>query len=247
MELITHYTQELLSNVNNIEITSEDMEKLLFIPLSEYTPTTSIFDFNLDGAGITDEGNIDDGSTDAYNMEFGSINNDIDIKNESIADSDEMENGSIDNKDEVGKIADNNNSYRSVSITDENKPDEIGKITDNNDFDETETDENKNIDENIIIVVEKEETQSLDDNVDSTYSMHSSDDEEMVMIINEKKIRKKRDPMMYMTCSQCPIKYRFVAKLKHHMKTVHSIDLYYCKVCINFYYFTTKIIDYSNE
>lgn len=45
------------------------------------------------------------------------------------------------------------------------------------------------------------------------------------------KVRKRRGPMSYKKCSQCPVKYRFGAKLQHHMKTEHNINLYICKVC----------------
>ncbi|XP_045507792.1 zinc finger protein 672-like [Colias croceus] len=45
------------------------------------------------------------------------------------------------------------------------------------------------------------------------------------------KIRKKRKPMSYKSCSQCPVKYRLLGKLKEHMKTQHNIDLHICKVC----------------
>lgn len=45
------------------------------------------------------------------------------------------------------------------------------------------------------------------------------------------KEKKKRLPMDYVSCSECPIKYRFTTKLKHHMKTEHNIDVYICKVC----------------
>lgn len=45
-----------------------------------------------------------------------------------------------------------------------------------------------------------------------------------------KKERKKRIPMAYRKCSKCPVRYRFTAKLKEHMKQEHNIDLFICKV-----------------
>lgn len=42
--------------------------------------------------------------------------------------------------------------------------------------------------------------------------------------------RKKRMPMDFIKCKLCPIKYRFVSKLKEHMKTDHNIQLFVCKV-----------------
>ncbi|KAI8433609.1 hypothetical protein MSG28_015628 [Choristoneura fumiferana] len=49
--------------------------------------------------------------------------------------------------------------------------------------------------------------------------------------IEKVKQRRKRGPMSYLFCSKCPVKYRFVAKLKEHMKTEHNIDLFVCQVC----------------
>ncbi|XP_053620543.1 zinc finger protein 2-like [Plodia interpunctella] len=51
------------------------------------------------------------------------------------------------------------------------------------------------------------------------------------VVTTEKKMRKKREPMLFKQCSRCPIKYRFVAKLKEHMRTEHGIVLYACKIC----------------
>lgn len=47
-----------------------------------------------------------------------------------------------------------------------------------------------------------------------------------------KKSRRKREPMSTKKCPYCPITYRFIAKLKEHMRTDHGIILYACKVCI---------------
>lgn len=55
----------------------------------------------------------------------------------------------------------------------------------------------------------------------------------MVKIREGNKLRKKRDPMVFRKCSKCPVKYRFIAKLKEHMKIEHNIDLYCCKVSID--------------
>ncbi|KPJ17566.1 Myoneurin [Papilio machaon] len=47
------------------------------------------------------------------------------------------------------------------------------------------------------------------------------------------KVRRKRrrNPMSYMNCSQCPVRYKFVSKLKEHMKSEHDIDLFVCSIC----------------
>ncbi|XP_063835501.1 zinc finger protein 260-like [Ostrinia nubilalis] len=45
------------------------------------------------------------------------------------------------------------------------------------------------------------------------------------------KKRKKREPMTSKKCTRCPIKYRFTAKLKQHMRKEHGVTLYSCKVC----------------
>lgn len=43
--------------------------------------------------------------------------------------------------------------------------------------------------------------------------------------------RKKRSLMEYITCTKCPIKYRFVSKMREHMKTDHDLDIFICKIC----------------
>nr|XP_034837559.1 zinc finger protein 287-like isoform X2 [Maniola hyperantus] len=48
--------------------------------------------------------------------------------------------------------------------------------------------------------------------------------------VKKKKCR-KRNLMEYRQCSQCPVRYRFVRKLKEHMKEAHGIDLFVCQVC----------------
>ncbi|XP_026743429.1 zinc finger protein 684-like [Trichoplusia ni] len=45
------------------------------------------------------------------------------------------------------------------------------------------------------------------------------------------KRRRKRGPMTLKLCTRCPVKYRFAAKLKEHMKLEHKVDLFVCKVC----------------
>lgn len=94
----------------------------------------------------------------------------------------------------------------------------------------------QNDDDNIVVIV-KENGEPL------YYKMGNNSTLELVSgVKNEKikdkvlkvrqvtKLRKKRDPMVYRQCSQCPVKYRFIAKLKEHMKTDHNIDLFVCKV-----------------
>lgn len=156
MELVNHYTQELLDNVKNVQITDDDVEKLLCIPLAEYKPMTKLFNLNFDSVGSLNSTHQDDDY-----IKFDSTNRE---------------------------------------------------------------------DDNILLVVKKDK-ESDDENSDNLPNSMLNSDDDMVVIVNEK-VRKKRDPMVYMTCSRCPVKYRFVAKLRDHMKTVHDIDLYYCKVCI---------------
>lgn len=94
----------------------------------------------------------------------------------------------------------------------------------------------QNDDDNIVVIV-KENGEPL------YYKMGSNNTLELVSVDkNEKikdkvlkvrevtKLRKKRDPMVYRKCSKCPVKYRFIAKLKEHMKADHNIDLFVCKV-----------------
>ncbi|XP_013199211.1 zinc finger protein 236 [Amyelois transitella] len=61
-------------------------------------------------------------------------------------------------------------------------------------------------------------------------------DGSLAMIKMEKQLqaerkRKKREPMTFKQCTRCPIKYRFVAKLKEHMKMEHGVILHACKIC----------------
>lgn len=88
----------------------------------------------------------------------------------------------------------------------------------------------------------------LDD--DGAYNVVTQEDEKMYMkmfgysdrnevvsepvvdVIEKVKKRRKRRPMSYLFCSRCPVKYRFVAKLKEHMKLEHNIDLFVCQVSI---------------
>ncbi|KAI5633442.1 hypothetical protein NE865_13850 [Phthorimaea operculella] len=52
-----------------------------------------------------------------------------------------------------------------------------------------------------------------------------------VCISPKQKVRRKRDPLDYTHCSRCPVKYRFLSKLKGHMKAAHDVDLFICKIC----------------
>lgn len=101
-----------------------------------------------------------------------------------------------------------------------------------------------------VIVMDKDGKPSfLTQNEDGTYNVVTREEEikymrlfgygdknavrETVTDDSEKvKQRRRRGPMSYLFCSQCPVKYRFVAKLKEHMKTEHNIDLFVCQVSI---------------
>ncbi|XP_026324605.1 zinc finger protein 879-like [Hyposmocoma kahamanoa] len=95
----------------------------------------------------------------------------------------------------------------------------------------------QNDDDNIVVVVkENGEPLYYKMNSNSTLELVSADKNEKIKDEVQKvrqvsKLRKKRDPMVYRKCSKCPVKYRFIAKLKEHMKTDHNIDLFVCKVC----------------
>ncbi|XP_023954547.1 zinc finger protein 121 [Bicyclus anynana] len=63
-------------------------------------------------------------------------------------------------------------------------------------------------------------------------SSHSNKLDSNLTDSNVKKKRgRKRNPMEYKCCSKCPVRYRFVSKLKEHMKEEHGIDLFVCQVC----------------
>lgn len=82
--------------------------------------------------------------------------------------------------------------------------------------------------ENVLLVVENEEMIKEGEIADEMTS--GSEDDNVLMIVNEK-TRKKREPMVYISCMHCPVRYRFLSKLKEHVKKVHDEDIYYCKVC----------------
>ncbi|VVD01022.1 unnamed protein product [Leptidea sinapis] len=46
-----------------------------------------------------------------------------------------------------------------------------------------------------------------------------------------RKKRAKRKPMVYKSCTQCSVKYRFLGKLKYHMKVKHGLNAVICKIC----------------
>lgn len=96
-------------------------------------------------------------------------------------------------------------------------------------------------DENIVIVIQENGEQLfykmqadgslilLDDIQKKNYKKTLS--KTAVLPETATKRRRKRVPMAYKLCSRCPIKYRFAAKLKDHMKLEHNVDLFICKVC----------------
>ncbi|CAK1549383.1 unnamed protein product [Leptosia nina] len=49
--------------------------------------------------------------------------------------------------------------------------------------------------------------------------------------VTKKRRRWKRKPMTSIVCMQCPVKYRFLGKLKEHMRMEHGVDIHICKVC----------------
>ncbi|CAH0697745.1 unnamed protein product [Spodoptera exigua] len=55
----------------------------------------------------------------------------------------------------------------------------------------------------------------------------------IVTVKKEERLKKgrKRGPMSFKMCSRCPVKYRFITKLKQHMMMDHNVTLFVCKVC----------------
>lgn len=99
----------------------------------------------------------------------------------------------------------------------------------------------QNDDDNIVVVVkENGEPMYYKMNTNSTLELVNADKnvnikDKVLKVRQVTKMRKKRDPMVYRKCSKCPVKYRFIAKLKEHMKTDHNIDLFVCKVSMKTY------------
>lgn len=111
---------------------------------------------------------------------------------------------------------------------------------------------NQNDDENIVVIV-KENGEPLYYKMSSnnTFELVSVDKNEKIIdkvlkVRRVNKLRKKRDPMVYRKCSKCPVKYRFIAKLKEHMKTDHNIDLFACKVSLAYYLLKQNLLNSTN-
>ncbi|CAB3247168.1 unnamed protein product [Arctia plantaginis] len=96
-------------------------------------------------------------------------------------------------------------------------------------------------DDNIVVVVQ-ENGESLFYKVQPDGTLVLPDDKEQINFTKKlssavmpkteaRKVRRKRLPMTHKLCSRCPVKYRFAAKLKEHMKLEHNIDLFICKIC----------------
>lgn len=93
-------------------------------------------------------------------------------------------------------------------------------------------------DENILIIMgENGEPSFYKPQEDGTLLHLENNPNDIGEVLNEipepsdkEKKKRKRNPMEYKMCSRCPIRYRFVRKLKEHMKEEHGVDLFVCKV-----------------
>lgn len=94
-------------------------------------------------------------------------------------------------------------------------------------------------DENILIIMGENGEPSFYKPQDDGSLLHlENNPNDIGEVLNEipepsdkEKKKRKRNPMEYKMCSRCPIRYRFVRKLKEHMKEEHGVDLFVCKVC----------------
>ncbi|XP_049882220.1 zinc finger protein 62-like [Pectinophora gossypiella] len=88
-------------------------------------------------------------------------------------------------------------------------------------------------DAKIVVVIEEDGKKTFYKLQDGTTELFSDKmkHSEMTSVNSVSKVRRKRDPMTFRKCSQCPVQYRFLGKLKMHMKTEHNMDLFVCKVC----------------
>lgn len=163
-EILNFYTDQLSSNIEDLDIAQEDGKRLLCIPLPVYTPETPGFDYGFDSIGSRKMGD---------DVEFDKDGTDI--------------------------------------VTDKETDDEVIVIVKDG--------------KAVSYRIQNGVFHEVDDSGDE------SDDENVLMIVNEKK-RKKRDPMVDISCMHCPVKYRFLSKLKDHVKKVHNVDIYYCKVSL---------------
>ncbi|CAH2098849.1 unnamed protein product [Euphydryas editha] len=93
--------------------------------------------------------------------------------------------------------------------------------------------------ENIVIIMgESGEPSFYQPQKDGTLVYLENNPNDIVEVLKEipetsdkNKKKRKRNPMEYKMCSRCPVRYRFVRKLKEHMKEEHGVDLFVCKVC----------------
>ncbi|KOB74478.1 Zinc finger protein 2-like protein, partial [Operophtera brumata] len=152
-EILNFYTDQLASNIEDLDIAQEDGKRLLCIPLPVYTPETPAFDYGFEGIGFRTMG--DNIETDEDGINIVSVNK-------------------VEDDEAIVIVRDGKSvSYR----------------------------------------IQNGALQEIDDSSDE------SDDENVLMIVNEKK-RKKREPMEDISCMHCPVKYRFLSKLKNHVKKI---------------------------
>lgn len=133
--------------------------------------------------------------------------------------------------------------FQSITASDKSAFIEVPKV-------KTEK-EKDNLDENLVIIMHENGDPTIFRPEQDGSLTPLNNDQKLNLLqeipdFNENKVKRKRkrNPMEYKMCSQCPIKYRFVRKLKEHMKEEHGVDLFVCKVCIFVYrvrYFKIRI------
>ncbi|CAG9132968.1 unnamed protein product [Plutella xylostella] len=212
-EILDFYVNELENNVQSLECVQLDDIGPVCITLPTISDGLNSFDYDLEGLSI-------DKSKDF----------EIYIENDECVATKQETHESEEEKNE------DNMSESSF----------MNSIPENNDITEATADEQDNVDENdkdVIIILDEgkpkfyntaddgtliEIKKEQEDNYKSVFQEYV---EQNGGTINVKKVRKKRSPMLYQKCSQCPVRYRFTTKLRDHMKTDHNIDLYICKIC----------------
>lgn len=121
--------------------------------------------------------------------------------------------------------------FQNIVKNDNNTFNDVPKIKTENKSDD--------LDDNLVIIMnENGEPMFFKPEKDGTLTPLSKDQDINIGNKNpgfsesKEKRKRKRNPMEYKMCSRCPIKYRFVRKLKEHMKEEHGVDLFICKVNI---------------
>lgn len=182
-EILNFYTNELLSNLDEIQLPEETTNNTLCISLPEVFTVTPIYDFNLHAIGKDTK----DETIECVKIKTEKIENEEDEK--------------------VVVIIQDNGMPSFFHV----KPDGVLNALEENEARKYTKKFNASM-----VVVQPPKESSLGGTT----------------TISRPKRGRKRGPMSLKLCTRCPVKYRFIAKLKEHMRVEHNVVLYVCEVCL---------------